>query len=33
MSKVVEVNGDRVTVSGRAITVLDGVLSSAANPG
>ena len=28
----VELNGDRVTVLGRAITVLDGVLSSAANP-
>ena len=28
----VELNGDRVTVSGRAITVVDGVLSSAANP-
>ena len=28
----VELDGDRVTVSGRAITVLDGVLSSAANP-
>jgi PhzF family phenazine biosynthesis protein len=28
----VELNGDRVTVLGRAITILDGVLSSAANP-
>jgi PhzF family phenazine biosynthesis protein len=28
----VELNGDRVTVSGRAITVLDGALSTAANP-
>jgi PhzF family phenazine biosynthesis protein len=29
----VEVRGDRVIVSGRAITVLDGALSRAANPG
>jgi hypothetical protein len=29
----VEANGDRVTVMGRAITVFDGALSSAANPG
>ena len=28
----VEVNGDRVTITGRAITVFDGRLSSAANP-
>jgi PhzF family phenazine biosynthesis protein len=28
----VELDGDRVTVSGRAITVLDGALTSAANP-
>ncbi len=28
----IELNGDRVTIIGRAITVLDGVLSSAANP-
>lgn len=28
----VELNGDRVIVSGRAVTVLDGVLTSAANP-
>jgi PhzF family phenazine biosynthesis protein len=28
----VELNGDRVTVLGRAVTVLDGVLSAAANP-
>ena len=28
----VELNGDRVTVSGRAITVLDGALSTAAKP-
>ncbi len=28
----VEMNGDRVTIIGRAITVLDGALSSAANP-
>jgi PhzF family phenazine biosynthesis protein len=28
----VELNGDRVTILGRAITVLDGALSSAANP-
>ena len=29
----VELSGDRVTIIGRAITVLDGVLSSAARPG
>ncbi len=28
----IELNGDRVTIIGRAITVLDGALSSAANP-
>ena len=28
----VELNGDRVTITGRAITVFDGTLSSAANP-
>jgi PhzF family phenazine biosynthesis protein len=28
----VEVNGDRVTVTGQAVTVSDGVLTSAANP-
>ena len=28
----VELNGDRVTIIGRAITVLDGALTSAANP-
>jgi len=28
----VELNGDRVTITGRAITVLDGALSSAAGP-
>jgi PhzF family phenazine biosynthesis protein len=28
----VELKGDRVTITGRAITVLDGVLNSAANP-
>jgi predicted PhzF superfamily epimerase YddE/YHI9 len=28
----VELNGDRVTIAGRAVTVLDGALSSAANP-
>jgi predicted PhzF superfamily epimerase YddE/YHI9 len=28
----VELNGDRVTITGRAITVLDGALRSAANP-
>jgi PhzF family phenazine biosynthesis protein len=28
----VEVNGDRVTIIGRAVTVLNGALSSAANP-
>jgi PhzF family phenazine biosynthesis protein len=28
----VELNGDRVTITGRAITVFDGVLTAAANP-
>jgi PhzF family phenazine biosynthesis protein len=28
----VELNGDRVTITGRAITILDGALRSAANP-
>jgi predicted PhzF superfamily epimerase YddE/YHI9 len=28
----VELNGDRVTIIGRAITVLDGVLTAVANP-
>jgi predicted PhzF superfamily epimerase YddE/YHI9 len=28
----VEMNGDRVTIMGRAITVFDGALTSAANP-
>jgi PhzF family phenazine biosynthesis protein len=29
----VELNGDRVTILGRAITVIDGMLTSVANPG
>ena len=29
----VELNGDRVTITGQAITISDGILSSAANPG
>jgi len=28
----VELNGDRVTITGRAVTVFDGTLSSAAEP-
>jgi PhzF family phenazine biosynthesis protein len=28
----VDLNGDRVTIMGRAVTILDGVLSSSANP-